>query len=71
MNSRVGYVHGICQREFYECTQMAADLEGMRRQWAVREDTYNRVRPHESLDLKTPIEYIARQPPGRACSHMF
>lgn len=70
MNSRVEYVHGTCRREFYECTEMAADLEGARRQWSVWEDTYNRVRPHESLDLKTPIEYITRQSSSRACSHM-
>lgn len=70
MNSRVEYVHGTCRREFYECTEMAADLEGARRQWSVWEDTYNWVRPHESLDLKTPIEYITRQSSSRACSHM-
>ena len=32
MNARVEYVHGTCRREFYECTEMAADLEAMRRQ---------------------------------------
>lgn len=70
MNSRVEYVHGTCRREFYECTEMATDLEGARRQWTVWEEVYNRIRPHESLDLKTPIEYITRQSSRRACSHM-
>lgn len=70
MNSRVEYVHGTCRREFYECTEMAADLEGARRQWAGWEDTYNRVRPHESLDLKTPVQYISSRSSSRACSQM-
>ena len=71
MNTRVEYVHGTCRREFYECTELAADLEAARRQWAEWEDTYNRVRPHESLDPKTPIEYITPQSLSRACSQMF
>ena len=70
LNSRVEYVHGTCRREFYECTEMAADLEGARRQWAGWEDTYNRVRPHESLGLKTPVQYISSRSSSRACSHM-
>ena len=70
MNSRVEYVHGTCRREFYECTEMAADLEGARRQWAGWEDTYNRVRPHEGLGLKTPVQYISSRSSSRACSQM-
>ena len=70
MNTWVEYVHGTCRREFHECTEMAADLEAVRRQWAEWEDVYNRVRPHEILDLKTPIEYITRQSSSKACSHM-
>ena len=45
LNTRVKYVHGTCRREFYEVTEMAADLETVRRQWASWEDTYNRLRP--------------------------
>lgn len=71
MNTRVEYVHGTCRREFYDCTEMAADLEAARRQWTQWEDTYNRVRPHESLGLKTPIEYITAQSSSRVCSHML
>ena len=71
LNTRVEYVHGTCRREFYECTEMAANLEGARRQWTLWEDTYNRVRPHESLGLKTPIEYITEQSSSRACSQML
>ena len=56
MNSRVEYVHATCRREFYECTEMGADLTAVQRQWAEREGTYKRIRPHESLDLKMPIE---------------
>ncbi len=52
------------------CTEMAADLEGARRQWAEWEDTYNRVRPHQSLGLKTPIQYIRSRSSSRACSQM-
>ena len=52
------------------CTEMAADLEGVRRQWAEWEDTYNRVRPHQSLGLKTPIQYIRSRSSSRACSQM-
>lgn len=70
LNTRVEYVHGTCRREFYECTEMAADLEGARRQWAEWEDTYNWVRPHESLGLKTPVQYISSRSSSRACSHM-
>lgn len=70
LNTRVEYVHGTCRREFYECTEMAADLEGARRQWAEWEDTYNRVRPHQSLGLKTPIQYIKSRSSSRACSQM-
>ena len=70
LNTRVEYVHGTCRREFYECTEMAADLEGVRRQWAGWEEIYNRVRPHESLGLKTPIQYIRSRSSSRACSQL-
>ena len=34
MNCRVEYAHGTCRREFYECTEMAAELEKVRDQFA-------------------------------------
>ena len=70
MNTRVEYVHGTCRREFYERTEMAADLKAVRRQWAEWEDTYHGVWPHESLGLKTPIESITPPSSSRARSHM-
>ncbi|MCY3853375.1 MAG: integrase core domain-containing protein [Gammaproteobacteria bacterium] len=41
-----------------------------RRQWAKWEAAYNRVRPHESLDLMTPLEHVKVHPPSEACSDM-
>ena len=64
MDTRVECVHGSCRREFYECADLVADLEGARRQWAGWENTHNGIRPHESLAMRTPMEYIAEQSPS-------
>ena len=61
MNSRVEYTHLTCRREFYDCTEIAADLASVRKQFAGWVDIFNRVRPHASLGLKTPIGYIESQ----------
>lgn len=58
MNTRVEHVHGICRREFYRSHEIAAELEEVRAQFAQWVGIYNRIRPHESLDLKTPYEFI-------------
>ena len=70
MNTRVEYVHGTCRRELYECVRMEEDLQQARRQWAKWETVYNRIRPHESLDLMTPLEYVKTHSPSEACSDM-
>lgn len=64
MDTRVECVHGACRREFYECADLAADLEGARRQWAGWENTHNGIRPHERLAMRTPMECIAEQSPS-------
>ena len=70
MNTRVEYVHGTCRRELYECVRMEEDLRQARRQWAKWETVYNQIRPHESLDLMTPLEYVKTHSPSEACSDM-
>ncbi len=64
MNTRVEYVHGTCRREFYECFDLAPDLAAARRQWRKWEDIYNRIRPHQSLAMKTPMECISEKLPS-------
>ena len=70
MNTRVEYAHGTCRREFYECFRLSADLKVVRRQLAEWIDVYNRIRPHESLDMKTPLQYVEEHSLGEACSEM-
>ena len=46
-----------------------ADGEGGR-QWRKWEDVYNRIRPHQSLAMKTPMEYITEKLPSARRSSM-
>ena len=61
MNSRVEYVHGTCRNEFYACEPISPHLDQARKQFSQWQDVYNSVRPHQALDMNTPIEYIEQQ----------
>lgn len=58
LNGTVERTHRTHQEEFYEVTQAEGTTEAIRKELRQWEDTYNTVRPHQSLGYKTPLEYL-------------
>jgi putative transposase len=58
LNGRVERAHRTHQEEFYEVTQAEGTPQAIRQELRKWEDTYNTVRPHQSLVYKTPLEYL-------------
>ncbi len=46
--------------EFYEVEDIAWKMEDHNKQLEEWDRTYNTIRPHQSLDYKTPAEYYRR-----------
>ena len=68
MNTRVEYAHGTARREFWAHIKSGVnftvkEIEPLMQVW---QEVYNSVRPHENLDMMTPLEHIARYHAGEA-----
>lgn len=64
-NTYVERSHGTDEREFYQRGNLCQSLSTMRQRIKAWEKTYNEVRPHESLNMLTPREYLAKWQTGR------
>lgn len=64
-NTYVERSHGTDEREFYQRGNLCQSLSAMRQRIKAWEKTYNEVRPHESLNMLTPQEYLAKWQTGR------
>lgn len=64
-NSYVERSHGTDEREFYQRGNVCQSLAGMRKQIKSWEHIYNEIRPHESLNMLTPKEYLEHWQTGR------
>ena len=56
-----GYVeraHRTHTEEFYEVTDSTFDIEDLRPQLLEWEQTYNTIRPHQSLGYLTPLQFL-------------
>jgi putative transposase len=58
LNGTVERSHRTHQEEFYEVTQAEGTPEAIRKELREWEDTYNTLRPHQTLGYKTPLEYL-------------
>lgn len=63
--------HRTHHEEFYQVSAASSDLPELNDQLRRWEHTYNCVRPHQSLDYRTPLEFITRwkHNPRRAKCH--
>jgi len=57
LNGHVERANGTHRSEFYEVNEIGLSLEEHNRQLEEWENTYNYIRPHQSLDYLTPDEY--------------
>ncbi len=58
LNGHVERAHCTHTEEFYEVTPESWNLLALNRQLQDWERIYNTVRPHQSLDYRTPLEFI-------------
>jgi len=58
LNGHVERAHRTHTEEFYEVYDGDLDLPSLNQALNQWETTYNRVRPHQALDNKTPAEYL-------------
>lgn len=66
LNGCVERAHRTHAEEFYELYQGGLDMRSINRALRQWEAVYNTIRPHRSLDKKTPAEYLRRHHPGMA-----
>jgi transposase InsO family protein len=64
LNSHVERAQRIHAEEFYELYMGELDLKSINRVPREWENFYNRVRPHHSLDLMSPAEYLYKHHQG-------
>ena len=64
-NSYVERSHGTDEREFYQRGNLRQTLASMRQRIKWWEQIYNEVRPHQSLNMLTPKEYLDSWQTGR------
>lgn len=64
-NTYVERSHGTDEREFYQRGNLCQSLTGMRKRIKTWEKTYNEIRPHEALNMLTPMEYLRKWQTGR------
>lgn len=74
LNGHVERAQRTHTEEFYEYYMGELDLKSVNTALLEREVFYNTVRPHHSLDLRTPMEYISEchsgLVPAQELSHM-
>jgi transposase InsO family protein len=58
LNGHVERAHRTHTEEFYEVYDGELDLATLNQALRGWEQTYNRVRPHQALDGRTPMEYL-------------
>ena len=51
-------MHLTCRTEFFDWTELAADLPTLRKQFRQWVGRFNWVRPHDGLGMKKPMGYI-------------
>jgi len=66
VQQHLSLLHGAVERanrthteEFYEVTDVDADLDSLRPALLEWETIYNTVRPHQALGYLTPTEFLA------------
>ena len=65
LNGRVERANRTHTAEFYELTPCALSIAELNRELQAWEQTYNTVRPHQSLGYLTPQEFLAQTPSPR------
>lgn len=58
LNGYVERAHRTHTEEFYEVTETSFDIAELRTELMAWEETYNTIRPHQSLGYLTPKEFI-------------
>jgi len=58
LNGGVERAHRTHTEEFYEVTDSSFDLAEIRQELLAWEHVYNRVRPHQALGYKTPLQFL-------------
>jgi len=58
LNGHVERAHRTHTEEFYEVTDSSFNLGELRAELLEWERTYNTVRPHQSLNYLTPLEFL-------------
>jgi transposase InsO family protein len=66
LNGRVERAHRTHAEEFYDLYTGPLNLSSINRHLRQWEAVYNTIRPHQSLDRRTPAEYLRRHHPGMA-----
>jgi transposase InsO family protein len=66
LNGRVERAHRTHAEEFYELYTGQFDMRSLNRGLRQWEAVYNTIRPHRSLDKRTPAEYLRKHHPGMA-----
>jgi transposase InsO family protein len=61
LNGHVERLNRTLREEWWECYEGATDLPTMQDAGREGEAMYNTVRPHQSLGMRTPVEYLAEQ----------
>lgn len=64
-NTYVERSHGTDEQEFYQRGNLCQSLATMRTRIKTWERIYNEIRPHESLNMLTPREYLTKWQIGR------
>jgi len=59
LNGCVERAHRTHTEEFYEVTESSFDIPELRAELLEWENTYNTIRPHQSLDYLTPLKFLA------------
>jgi transposase InsO family protein len=59
LNGHVERINRTFREEWWECDDGAVDLTAMHAAGREGEDVYNRVRPHQSLGMRTPVAFLA------------
>ena len=66
LNGHVERAHRTHAEEFYELYEGDLDLVSLNQALKEWEGTYNHIRPHQSLDMRTPQEYLCHCHPPPA-----
>lgn len=61
LNGQVERMNRTFREEWWECYEGETDLPSMQHAGHEGETVYNEVRPHQSLGMRTPVEFLAAQ----------